>query len=52
MMRSLFAGVSGLRKRTKVPAIIEAQPEGRQSTDISGRFRRGDDPKRTAGDKT
>ncbi len=45
-------GVSWLRKRTKVPAIIEAQPEGRQITDISGRFRRGDDPKRTAGDKT
>jgi len=45
-------GVSWLRKRTKVPAIIEAQPEGRQITDISGRFRRVDDPKRTAGDKT
>lgn len=45
-------GVSWLRKRTKVPPIIEAQPEGRQVTDISGRFRRGDDPKRTAGDKS
>ncbi len=45
-------GVSWLRKRTKVPAIIEAQPEGQQVLDMAGRFRRGDGPKRTAGDKT
>lgn len=47
-----LVGVSWLRKRTKVPAIIESQPEGHQVLDISGRFRRGDGPKRTAGDKS
>lgn len=44
-------GVSWIRKRTKVPAIVEDQPEGRQVSDLSGRLRRGDGPKRTAGDK-
>ena len=44
-------GVSWLRRRTKVPAIVEDLPEGRQVADLSGRIRRGDGPKRTAGDK-
>lgn len=47
-----LVGVSWLRKRTKVPAIIEDLPEGRQVSDFSGRLRRGDGPKRTAGDKS
>ena len=46
-----LVGVSWLRKRTKVPAIVEDLPEGRQVTDLAGRVRRGDGPKRTAGDK-
>ena len=46
-----LVGVSWLRKRTKVPAIVEDLPEGRQVADLAGRFRRGDGPKRTAGDK-
>jgi dolichol-phosphate mannosyltransferase len=45
-------GVSWIRKRTAVPAIVEDLPEGRQVSDFSSRFRRGDGPKRTAGDKT
>ncbi len=43
-------GVSWLRKRTKVPAIVEDLPEGRQISDLSGRMRRGDGPKRTVGE--
>lgn len=44
-------GVSWLRRRTRVPAIVEDLPEGRQVADLAGRIRRGDGPKRTAGDK-
>ena len=47
-----LVGVSWLRKRTKVPAIVEDLPEGRQVADLAGRMRRGDGPKRTAGDKS
>ena len=47
-----LVGVSWLRRRTKVPAIIEDLPEGRQVSDLAYRFRRGDGPKRTSGDKT
>ena len=46
-----LVGVSWLRRRTKVPAIVEDLPEGRQVADLAGRLRRGDGPKRTAGDK-
>ena len=46
-----LVGVSWLRKRTKVPPIVDDQPEGRQVSDISGRLRRPDGSKRTAGDK-
>lgn len=45
-------GVSWLRKRTKIPMIVEDLPEGRQVSDITGRFRRVESSKRTAGDKT
>ena len=44
-------GVSWLRKRTKVPPIVEDIPEGRQVADLSGRVRRGDGPRRSS-DKT
>ncbi len=46
-----LVGVSWIRKRTKVPAIVEDLPEGRQVSDISGRFRRIE-PKRTFGDNS
>ncbi len=46
-----LVGVSWLRKRTKVPAIVEDLPEGRQISDLSGRIRRTDPAKRQAGDK-
>ena len=46
-----LVGVSWLRKRTKIPAIVEDLPEGRQVSDLSSRFRRGDGSKRSAGDK-
>jgi dolichol-phosphate mannosyltransferase len=45
-----LVGVSWLRKRTKVPAVVEDLPEGRQVSDISGRLRRHDGAKRSAGD--
>jgi dolichol-phosphate mannosyltransferase len=44
-----LVGVSWLRKRTKVPAIVEDLPEGRQ-VDIASRLRR-DGARRTASDK-
>ncbi len=44
-------GVSWLRRRTVVPGITEDLPEGRQVSDLAMRFRRGDGPKRTTGDK-
>jgi dolichol-phosphate mannosyltransferase len=49
-----LVGVTWLRKRTKVPLIVEGLPEGSQITDIAGRSggRRGDPGKRTAGDVT
>lgn len=54
-----LVGVTWLRKRTKVPAIVEGLPEGKQVSDLSSRFkprgdgpRGGDGPKRTAGDKS
>lgn len=49
-----LVGVTWLRKRTKVPVIVEGLPEGRQITNISGHTggRRGDPGKRTAGDKS
>ncbi len=41
-------GVTWLRRRTKVPVIVEGLPEGRQVTDMAGRTggRRSDAPKR------
>ncbi len=48
-----LVGVTWLRKRTKVPMIVEGLPEGRQVADIAGRTggRRGDGGPRRAGDK-
>ena len=48
-----LVGVTWLRKRTKVPMIVEGLPEGRQVADIAGRNggRRGDGGPRRAGDK-
>ena len=40
-------GVTWLRKRTRIPVIVEDLPEGRQVSDLSSRFRRGDGPKRS-----
>jgi dolichol-phosphate mannosyltransferase len=41
-------GVSWLRKRTKVPAIVTDLPEGRRITDLSSRIDpRGDHPRRS-----
>jgi dolichol-phosphate mannosyltransferase len=39
-------GVAWLRRRTKVPPIVEDLPEGRQVSELSTRFRRSD-PRRT-----
>jgi dolichol-phosphate mannosyltransferase len=44
-------GVSWLRKRTRVPLIVEDLPEGRQVSDLTNRFGRRGDPGRRAGDK-
>jgi len=44
-------GVSWLRKRTKVPAIVEDVPEGRHVSDLSSRFGRRGDGGRRAGDR-
>lgn len=45
-------GVSWLRKRTRVPAIIEDLPEGRQVSDLTARLGRRGDGGRRAGDNT
>ncbi|KAB2847496.1 MAG: glycosyltransferase family 2 protein [Hyphomicrobiaceae bacterium] len=45
-------GVTWLRRRTRVPTIAEAQPEGRQVADLFARSRRGETSKFTAGDKS
>ena len=45
-----LVGVSWLRKRTKVPAIMEDVAEGRQVSDLAARLRRNDGSRRTAGD--
>lgn len=47
-----LVGVSWIRRRTIVPAIVEDVPEGRQVSEFSSRLRRGDGPKKSAGDKT
>jgi dolichol-phosphate mannosyltransferase len=45
-------GVAWLRKRTKVPMIVEDLPEGRQVSDLAGRLRRSDSAKRSAAEKS
>lgn len=47
-----LVGVSWLRKRTKVPTIVDDVSEGRTIADLAGRMRRADGSRRTAGDKT
>ena len=50
-----LVGVSWLRKRTKVPQIVDYLPEGRQISDLSARIKpRGGDGsgKKSAGDKS
>ncbi len=47
-----LVGVSWLRKRTKVPVIVEDLPAGRQVSDLVSRFSRRGDAGRRAGDKT
>lgn len=49
-----LVGVTWLRHRTKVPAIVEGLPEGRHISDLSSRFKQrgGDGGQRTAGDKS
>lgn len=46
-----LVGVSWLRKRTKVPAIVEDVPEGRHVSDLTSRFGRRGDGGRRAGDR-
>ncbi len=46
-------GVTWLRRRTKVPLIVEGLPEGRQVSDLTSRLKpRGDGGKKSAGDKS
>jgi dolichol-phosphate mannosyltransferase len=46
-------GVTWLRRRTRVPVIIEDLPEGRQVSELSSRLKpRGDGSRRTLADKT
>ena len=45
-------GVSWLRKRTRVPMIVEDLPEGRQVSDLASRLGRRGDAGRRAGDRT
>lgn len=46
-------GVRWLRKRTKVPVIVEDLPEGDHVTDLASRLKsRGAGPKQSAGDKS
>lgn len=47
-----LVGVGWLRKRTKVPRIVEDLPAGRQVSDLTSRFSRRGDTGRRAGDKT
>lgn len=47
-----LVGVTWLRRRTRVPAIVEDVPEGRHIAELPGRPRRGDPSRRTAGDAT
>ena len=47
-----LVGVRWLRKRTKVPVIVEDLPAGRQVSDLASRFGRRGDAARRAGDKT
>jgi dolichol-phosphate mannosyltransferase len=47
-----LVGVSWLRKRTKVPLIVEDLPAGRQVSDLASRFTRRSDAGRRAGDNT
>lgn len=45
-------GVAWIRRRTKVPAIIEDLPEGRQLSDLSSRLKRAELPRRTGAAET
>ena len=48
-----LVGVTWIRARTRVPAIVEDIPEGRLISDFSARLKpRGDGPKKSAGDKS
>jgi dolichol-phosphate mannosyltransferase len=47
-----LVGVSWLRRRTRVPVVIEDLPEGRQVSDLTSRLGRRHDSGRRAGDKT
>jgi dolichol-phosphate mannosyltransferase len=42
-----LVGVSWLRRRTRIPPIVEAEPEGRQVSDLTSRIRRVDQPRRS-----
>ncbi|MEZ5817267.1 MAG: glycosyltransferase family 2 protein [Hyphomicrobiaceae bacterium] len=44
-----LVGVSWLRRRTKVPPIIEDQPEGRQVSDLATRLKRNEPSSRRTG---
>ncbi len=45
-----LVGVTWLRRRTRVPAIVADLPEGRQVSEIGRHRNRGEGPRRTAGD--
>ncbi len=42
-----LVGVSWIRRRTKVPPIVEDLPEGRQVSEIASRIKRAEPPRRT-----
>ncbi len=42
-----LVGVSWIRRRTKVPPIVEDLPEGRQVSELANRMKRAEQPRRT-----
>jgi dolichol-phosphate mannosyltransferase len=48
-----LVGVTWLRRRTRVPVIVEALPEGRHVSDLASRLRvKGEGPRKSVGDNS
>jgi dolichol-phosphate mannosyltransferase len=43
-----LVGVAWIRRRTKVPLIVEDMPEGRQVSELTSRLKRADPPRRAS----